>query len=161
MKKFIIDSNGELILGNVDFHFELLPKGHVGCYGGGLWRIDEENKILLLSGKSIDYGVPKFEYLKHITPGYEDYKIMYEEKETTITPKETSHPLSCPEDIYTKEVNRRILEEMKKETTKYDPSKGLLSNFKFNDGYEVKAKNKKDATRKHNAWKRKNKKAKN
>lgn len=55
MKKFIIDSNGELILGNVDFHFELLPKGHVGCYGGGLWRIDEENKILLLSGKSIDY----------------------------------------------------------------------------------------------------------
>lgn len=100
MKKFIIDSNGELILGNVDFHFELLPKGHVGCYGGGLWRIDEENKILLLSGKSIDYGVPKFEYLKHITPGYEDYKIMYEEKEITITPKETSHPLSSRRYLY-------------------------------------------------------------
>lgn len=158
MKKFIIDSNGELILGNVDFHFELLPKGHVGCYGGGLWRIDEENKTLLLSGRSIDYGVPKFEYLKHITPGYEDYKIMYEGKEIIITPKET--PLR-PEDIYAKEVNRRILEEMKKETKKYDLNKGLLSNFKFNDGYEVKAKNKKDATRKHNAWKRKNKKAKN
>lgn len=47
-----------------------------------------------------------------------------------------------PVDNYTKHVDNKILEELKKQKS-YDPTKGLLNNFKFNDGYEVKAKNKK------------------
>lgn len=39
MQKFIISKEGELILGNVEFHFELLGKNYAtGCWGGGFWR---------------------------------------------------------------------------------------------------------------------------
>lgn len=35
MQKFIISKEGELILGNVEFHFELLGKNYsIGCWGG-------------------------------------------------------------------------------------------------------------------------------
>lgn len=47
-----------------------------------------------------------------------------------------------PVDNYTKHVDNKILEELKKQKS-YDPTKGLFNNFKFNDGYKVKAKNKK------------------
>lgn len=153
MKKFIISKEGELILGDVRYHFELLGKNYsVGCWGGGFWDIDKEKKELILSGKSTDFGSPKFEYLKELPVGYEDYKITYEGKEIIVS------KIEDPVTTYTKIINNKILEEIKKP---YDSTKGLFNNFKFNDGYEIKAKNKKDATRKHNAWKRKNKKAKN
>ena len=148
MNKFIISKNGRLILGNVEYHFELIPKGEINCHGGGFWKIDEENKILNLSGESSDFGVPKFEYLKD---GYGDYKILYEGDEVILNKNGES-------DHYTERINKKILEEMRKSK---DYTKGLFNSFKFNDGYEVKAKNKKDAIRKHNAWKRKNKKTEN
>lgn len=149
MNKFIISKSGRLILGNVDYHFELIPKGEVGCYGGGFWKVDEENNTLILSGESIDYGVPEFKYLKD---GYRDYKIIYEGNEVILNRgKEES-------ELYVERINKKILGEIKKPK---DYTKGLFNNFKFNDGYEVKAKNKKDAIRKHNAWKRKNKKTEN
>lgn len=148
MDKFIISKDGRLILGNVDYHFELIPKGEVGCYGGGFWRIDEENNTLILLGESIDYGVPEFKYLKY---GYGDYRIIYEGNEITLENEELRS--------YTERMNKKILGEMKKESK--DPTRGLFNNFKFNNSYEVKAKNKKDAIRKHNAWKRKNKKTEN
>lgn len=152
MQKFIISKEGELILGNVEFHFELLGKNYAtGCWGGGFWRVDKESKTLILTGKSTDFGPPKWEYFKEPPVGYEDYKITYEGKEVMISKKED------PVDNYTKHVDNKILEELKKQKS-YDPTKDLFNNFKFNDGYEVKAKNKKDATRKHNAWKRRNKK---
>lgn len=45
MQKFIISKEGELILGNVEFHFELLGKNYAtGCWGGGFWRVDKESK---------------------------------------------------------------------------------------------------------------------
>ena len=51
MQKFIISKEGELILGNVEFHFELLGKNYsIGCWGGGFWRVDKESKTLILAG---------------------------------------------------------------------------------------------------------------
>lgn len=156
MQKFIISKDGELILGNVGYHFELLGKNYsVGCYGGGCWEIDEESKTLFLGGESTDFGPPKWEYFRKLPEEYEDYKIIYKGEEIIIPEEKTSEV-----DNYTKYINSKILEEMKKPKS-FDLTKGLFNNFKFNDGYEVKAKNKKDATRKHNAWKRRNKKAKN
>lgn len=156
MQKFIISKNGELVLGDVGFHFELLGKNYsVGCWGGGFWRINEETKTLILTGKSTDFGPPKFEHFEKLPEGYEDYKVTYEGEEVKVTVPEKTGV-----DDYTKYVNSKILEEMKIPKPQ-DPTKGLFNNFKFNDGYEVKAKNKKDAARKHNAWKRRNKKAKN
>lgn len=137
MQKFIISKEGELILGNVELHFELLGKNYAtGCWGGGFWRVDKESKTLILTGKSTDFGPPKWEYFKKPPVGYEDYKITYEGKEVVI-PK-----IEDPVDSYTKHINNKILEELKKQKS-YDPTKGLLNNFKFNDGYEIKAKNKK------------------
>lgn len=134
MQKFIISKEGELILGNVEFHFELLGKNYAtGCWGGGFWRVDKESKTLILTGKSTDFGLPKWEYFKEPPVGYEDYKITYEGKEVVIS------KIEDPVDSYTKHINNKILEELKKQKS-YDPTKGLLNNFKFNDGYEVKAK---------------------
>lgn len=49
MQKFIISKEGELILGNVEFHFELLGKNYAtGCWGGGFWRVDKESKTLIV-----------------------------------------------------------------------------------------------------------------
>ena len=142
MNKFIISKNGRLILGNVEYHFELIPKGEINCHGGGFWEIDEENKILNLSGESSDFGVPKFEYLKD---GYGDYKILYEGSKVILDKDEESNH-------YTEKTGRKTINEIKKLK---DLTRGLFNSFKFNDGYEVKAKNKKDAIRKNNAWKRK------
>ena len=61
---------------------------------------------------------------------------LYEGKEVVIS------KIEDPVDSYTKHINNKILEELKKQKS-YDPTKGLLNNFKFNDGYEVKAKKKK------------------
>lgn len=85
------NKEGELILGNVEFHFELLGKNYAtGCWGGGFWRVDKESKTLILAGKSIDFGPPKWEYFKEPPVGYEDYKITYEGKEVMISKKRRS-----------------------------------------------------------------------
>lgn len=108
MQKFIISKEGELILGNVEFHFELLGKNYAtGCWGGGFWRVDKESKTLILTGKSTDFGLPKWEYFKEPPVGYEDYKITYEGKEVVIS------KIEDPVDSYTKHINNKILENLR------------------------------------------------
>lgn len=44
--KFIISKEGELILGNVEFHFELLGKNYAtGCWGGGFGELIKNLKL--------------------------------------------------------------------------------------------------------------------
>jgi len=56
-QKFIL-YDGEIRLGRVSLHKELLPDGHdlTKVKGGGWFEIDTESKRLILSGKSFDFG---------------------------------------------------------------------------------------------------------
>ena len=64
--KFIITQNGVLVFGNVFLHRDLLPKSDTTCYGGGLWRVDNQRGCILLYGRSFDFGEPEFSHLRRI-----------------------------------------------------------------------------------------------
>ena len=57
--KFIITSGGHLRLGMVTLHRDLLM-AHEDCLGGGFYEYDYASNILRLSGKSFDYGPPRW-----------------------------------------------------------------------------------------------------
>ena len=57
--KFIITSVGHLRLGLVTLHRDLLLP-HEQCLGGGFYEFDYVETRLLLSGKSFDYGPPRW-----------------------------------------------------------------------------------------------------
>ena len=57
--KFIITSGGYLRLGMVRLHRDLLM-AHEDCLGGGFYEYDYPSNQLLLSGKSFDYGPPRW-----------------------------------------------------------------------------------------------------
>ena len=57
--KFIITSGGHLRLGMVTLHRDLLMP-HEQCIGGGFYEFDYASNRLLLSGKSFDYGPPRW-----------------------------------------------------------------------------------------------------
>ena len=57
--KFIITSGGHLRLGMVTLHRDLLMP-HEDCIGGGFYVFDYTSNRLLLSGKSFDYGPPRW-----------------------------------------------------------------------------------------------------
>ena len=65
-QKFIITDDGVLKFGNVYHHRNLL-RWDEGCrYGGGLWRIDETRGIVILYGRSFEFGAPSFECVRYI-----------------------------------------------------------------------------------------------
>lgn len=65
-QKFIINQDGVLRFGQVFMHRDLLRSGEQCTYGGGLWRLDEERRIVLLFGRSFDFGEPDFDYVRRI-----------------------------------------------------------------------------------------------
>lgn len=76
--KFIITSTGHLRLGLVTLHRDLLMP-HEQCLGGGFYEFDYVNNRLLLSGKSYDYGTPrwgKIDTLK-VPEAYRGMDIVY------------------------------------------------------------------------------------
>lgn len=150
MKKFIISNQGELILGDVVYHRDLLPSNQYSCHGGGFWEVDNNNKILYLSGSSSDFGYPNFDYLVNVPIEYDNYKILYE-GEVIINNINYSSAVEC----HTKYVDKLISERINSGVSyRSNIDKGFVHNFKFNDGYECKAKNKKEAERKHRKYKR-------
>ncbi len=60
--KFILTNTGYLRMGMVDMHKDLLLQGEY-CYGGGYYEFDFIGNRLLLSGKSYDFGEPKWNWL--------------------------------------------------------------------------------------------------
>jgi hypothetical protein len=58
--KFIITSGGHLRLGEVTLHRELIMP-HEQCMGGGFYEYDYASNVLILSGKSFDYGAPRWD----------------------------------------------------------------------------------------------------
>jgi hypothetical protein len=58
--KFIIN-DGYLILGDVEFHEDLISKGRDKhkTVGGGRWHVDKERNVIFFYGKSVDFGKVK------------------------------------------------------------------------------------------------------
>lgn len=76
--KFIITNSGYLRLGMVTLHRDLLM-AHEQCLGGGFYEFDYTGEKLILSGKSFDYGPPrwnKVETLK-VSEAYRGVPIIY------------------------------------------------------------------------------------
>ena len=76
--KFILTNTDRLRLGRVNLHKELLQPGEY-CLGGGFYEFDYVSGILLLSGKSYDFGRPKWHCCDelHVPSVYEGLRIMY------------------------------------------------------------------------------------
>ena len=76
--KFIITSGGHLRLGMVTLHRDLLM-AHEDCLGGGLYEFDYVTNRLLLSGKSFDYGPPRWSKIDvlRVPEAYRGFSIVY------------------------------------------------------------------------------------
>ena len=76
--KFIITSGGHLRLGMVTLHRDLLMP-HEQCLGGGFYEFDYATNTLILSGKSFDYGPPRWEKigLLLVPEAYRGIPIIY------------------------------------------------------------------------------------
>lgn len=65
-QKFIITQDGVLKFGRVYLHRDLLSQGEECTHGGGLWKIDEGRRAILLYGRSFDFGTPDFACVRRI-----------------------------------------------------------------------------------------------
>lgn len=65
-QKFIINSDGVLKFGHVYLHRDLLGLGEECTHVGGLWKIDEGRRAVLLYGRSFDFGSPDFDCVRRI-----------------------------------------------------------------------------------------------
>lgn len=76
--KFIITSDGHLRLGMVTLHRDLLMP-HETCLGGGFYEFDYAGNILILSGKSFDYGPPRWSKIEVllVSEAYQGVPIVY------------------------------------------------------------------------------------
>ena len=65
-QKFIINQDGVLRFGNVYQHRELLRWDESCPYGGGLWKMDEGRRCVMLYGRSFAFGAPDFSQVRRI-----------------------------------------------------------------------------------------------
>jgi hypothetical protein len=78
--KFILTLDGYVRIGYVRMHKDLLLPGDT-CIGGGFWEVDTISQRLLLSGKSYDYGKPKWTFVTgklFVPEAYRGLRITYE-----------------------------------------------------------------------------------
>lgn len=62
MQKFIVTGDGVLKYGNVRMHKDLLADSDT-CIGGGFYEFDYVENCLHLSGRSYDFGKPKWSFI--------------------------------------------------------------------------------------------------
>lgn len=76
--KFILTNTDRLRLGRVEMHRDLLLPGE-DCLGGGYYEFDYVSGRMLLSGKSYDYGRPKWHCFDrlYVPAAYEGLRIVY------------------------------------------------------------------------------------
>ena len=65
-QKFIINQDGVLRFGNVYLHRDMLKADERCIYGGGLWKIDHQRGAVVLYGRSFDFGLPDFDFVKRV-----------------------------------------------------------------------------------------------
>ena len=82
MNKFIITQDGVMEFGDVHLHRDLIPHGDSTCFGDGFWRIDNQRGIIILYGRSFDFGAPDFTQLRRINetvmPASLGYPMFYQ-----------------------------------------------------------------------------------
>ncbi len=76
--KFILTNTGHLRLGMVEMHMDLLLPGE-DCLGGGYYEFDYVGNRLILSGKSYDFGKPRWEKIDilKVPAAYRGLRIIY------------------------------------------------------------------------------------
>lgn len=57
-QKFIINQDDVLKFGHMFLHCDLLAYDDSFSYGGGRCKVDENRRIVLLYGRSFDFGPP-------------------------------------------------------------------------------------------------------
>ena len=57
-RKFIITDDGVLRLGRASQHRDLLEWGEECTCGGGFWRVDDGRGLVILYGRSFNFGAP-------------------------------------------------------------------------------------------------------
>ena len=57
-RKFIITDDGVLRLGRASQHMDLLDWGEECTCGGGFWRVDDGRGLVILYGRSFNFGAP-------------------------------------------------------------------------------------------------------
>ena len=65
-QKFIINQEGVLKFGRVYQHRDLLDWNEDCPYGGGLWKLDEGRRAILLYGRSFAFGAADFNQVRRI-----------------------------------------------------------------------------------------------
>lgn len=80
--KFILTDTDRLRLGRVNLHKELLQDGEQ-CLGGGYYEFDYINGRILLSGKSYDFGRPRWHCFDtlYVPKAYEGLRLEYTDDE--------------------------------------------------------------------------------
>lgn len=82
--KFVVTGEGYVRLGDVRLHRELLWPGDY-CLGGGFYRFDYVNRLVVLDRESYDYGRPQWSKLAEarirlrISNEYEGFRFVWEE----------------------------------------------------------------------------------
>ena len=90
-KKFIITSDGDFRMGEVELHKDLLYSWET-CLGGGYYEVDYLKGEINLTGASYDFGVPQWDILKdehiqlQIPAPWKDFVIRYFYEDPTQEP---------------------------------------------------------------------------
>lgn len=88
--------DGTLIFGDVHLHRDLIPKGDATCYGGGFWTIDNQRGVIILYGRSFDFGAPEFNRMqrikKDVMPVILGYPIFYKRE---FCGEDILEPIQC------------------------------------------------------------------
>ncbi len=82
LKKFIIN-DGDLIMGQVEFHAQLVKdRDEHKTIGGGRWEVDHETNTIYFFGESTDFGkVTKEEFdAANKQPSLEKMNIVFSDK---------------------------------------------------------------------------------
>ena len=77
--KFVLTLSGHLRIGSVMMHKDLLLPDDT-CVGGGFWEVDPIAMKLLLSGRSYDYGKPRWSFVTgklYVPKDYRGLRIEY------------------------------------------------------------------------------------
>jgi len=79
MQKFVVTHEGVFKYGNVRMHKDLLGPKDI-CIGGGFYAFDYVSSRLLLTGKSYDFGPPKWNYIDilKVPAAFRGMAILYE-----------------------------------------------------------------------------------
>lgn len=71
-------ADGILRIGNPIYHKDIVHTNEI-CLGGGDWEVNSSDNVMIMSGSSGDFGVPKFGQVKNVLIDAElkKYKITY------------------------------------------------------------------------------------